>query len=135
MQYLCFHVYILMNGAQVLFFFFKAFEEAGIDDWKDRLVGFGSDGAAVNVGCRNGVAAQLLRDIPYLISIHCVVHRLEMGVTKAIKENTNMVQLQNTLKNLYDQEPQTITSCCWKSETSHWVSQEPAPCNLRTLHV
>ncbi|TDH03546.1 hypothetical protein EPR50_G00164600, partial [Perca flavescens] len=91
------------NASGILDAIYAAFEEAGIDDWKDQLVGFGSDGAAVNVGCRNGVAAQLLRDIPYLISIHCIAHRLELGVTKAIKENTNMVQLQNTLKNLYDQ--------------------------------
>ncbi|XP_073716873.1 zinc finger protein 862-like [Misgurnus anguillicaudatus] len=91
------------NASGILDAIYAAFGEAGIDDWKERLVGFGSDGAAVNVGCRNGVAAQLLRDIPYLISIHCVAHRLELGVTKAIKENANMVQLQNTLKNLYDQ--------------------------------
>lgn len=62
------------------------FEEADIDDWKDRLEGFGSDGAAVNIRCRNEVALQLLRDIPYLIYIHCVAHRLELCVTKAIKE-------------------------------------------------
>lgn len=54
-----------MYGAQLtsLFvFFFKAFGEAGIDDGKEWLVGFGSDGAAVNVGCRNGVSAQLLKE-------------------------------------------------------------------------
>ncbi|XP_056095121.1 zinc finger protein 862-like [Rhinichthys klamathensis goyatoka] len=71
------------NASGILDAICAAFGEAGIDDWKERLVGFG-DGAAVNVGCRNGVAAQLLRDIPYLISIHCVAHRLELGVTKAI---------------------------------------------------
>ncbi|KAJ8014476.1 hypothetical protein DPEC_G00040630 [Dallia pectoralis] len=106
------HFSIMIDGAtdggtienEAVYIRFMAGEgPCGIDDWKERLVGFGSDGAAVNVGCRNGEAAQLLREIPYLVSIHCVAHRLELGVTKAIKENANMVQLQNTLKNLYDQ--------------------------------
>lgn len=60
-------------------------------------MGFGSHGPAVNVGYNNGVAAQLLRDMPYLIFIHCIAHRLELGVTKVVKKNPNMAQLQNTL--------------------------------------
>ncbi|KAJ8352151.1 hypothetical protein SKAU_G00236270 [Synaphobranchus kaupii] len=51
-----------------------AFEEAGRSDWKEHLVGFGSDGAAVNVGCRNSVAARLEQEVNHLVSIHCVAH-------------------------------------------------------------
>ena len=71
---------------------------------KEKLVGFGSDGAAVNVGCRNGVAALLQKELNHpLISIHCVAHRLELGIVKAIKTHKKMEQMQTMLKNLYDQ--------------------------------
>ncbi|KAJ8415103.1 hypothetical protein AAFF_G00008010 [Aldrovandia affinis] len=40
------------NAAGVLEAVYAAFNEAGLVDWKERLVGFGSDGAVVNVGCR-----------------------------------------------------------------------------------
>ena len=44
-------------------------------------MGFGSDGAAVMVGIRNGVAARLLEEIsPSLINIHCVAHRLALAI-------------------------------------------------------
>ncbi|KAM3877939.1 quattro [Diretmus argenteus] len=91
------------NAAGVLDTIYAAFEEAGITDWRERLVGFGSDGAAVNVGCRSGVAARLKQDIGYLISIHCIAHRLELGVVKAIRANPKMEQMQVMLKHLYDQ--------------------------------
>ncbi|CAL8338046.1 unnamed protein product [Boreogadus saida] len=47
------------NANGILDAIHAAFEEDGIIDWKEKLVGFGSDGAAVNVGSRNGVAALL----------------------------------------------------------------------------
>ena len=68
------------------------------------MVGFGSDGAAVNVGCRNSVAALLQKELNHpLISIHCVAHRLELGIVKAIKTHKMMALMQTMLKNLYDQ--------------------------------
>ncbi|XP_058630025.1 zinc finger protein 862-like [Onychostoma macrolepis] len=91
------------TAAGILHAIYTAFEEADISDWRHKLVGFGSDGAAVNVGCRNGVSAQLLKDIPHLIAIHCVAHRLELGVLKAIKEDCNMAKLQSTLRQIYEQ--------------------------------
>ena len=36
-----------------------AFNRAEIPVWKENLVGFGSDGASVNLGSKNGVAALL----------------------------------------------------------------------------
>lgn len=40
------------------------FEEAGVKNWKDRLVAFGADGASVNLGKKAGIATLLKKDIP-----------------------------------------------------------------------
>ena len=48
-----------------------------------RLRGFGSDGAAVMTGRMNGVAAQLKRHSPRIISVHCVAHRLALAAAHA----------------------------------------------------
>ena len=72
-------------------------------DWKARLVGFGSDGAAVNLGSKSGVAARLKQEVEHLVSIHCTAHRLELGVVGAVKEHPKMANLQEELVHLYDQ--------------------------------
>ena len=43
-----------------------------------KVVGFGSDGASVMVGSRNGVVAMLKADVPYLVDIHCLAHKLDL---------------------------------------------------------
>ena len=78
-------------------------EEAGVRDWKARLIGFGSDGAAVNLGSKSGVAARLKQEVEHLVSIHCTAHRLELGVVGAVKEHPKMANLQEELVHLYDQ--------------------------------
>ena len=84
-----------------IFIFRSAFEEAVIIDWKEKLVGFDSNRASVNMGCGNGVAALLQKELNHpLISIHCVAHRLELGIVKAINTHQKMEQI---LKNMYDQ--------------------------------
>ena len=50
------------------------FREYGITD--NKLGGFGSDGAAVMTGRRNGVGEQLRRNgFPLLVHVYCTVHR------------------------------------------------------------
>ena len=44
-----------------------------------RLVGFGSDDAAVMTGCKSGVATVLKKEQPCLFTIYCMAHRLELG--------------------------------------------------------
>ena len=73
--------YILVNVT-----FIPVFKRAGIEEWRDEAVFLCCDGAAVNLGKKNGVAAKLKDDVGHLVSVHCVAHRLELGVTKAIKE-------------------------------------------------
>ena len=73
---------------------------SGITDWKNKMIGFGSDGASVNVGSEAEVAALLKQDIPYLISIHCVAHKLELATLDACKEVTYVGNFQDTVKEL-----------------------------------
>lgn len=47
------------------------------------LRGFGSDGAPVMTGRINGVAAQLRRHSPRMISVHCVAYRLSLAAHAA----------------------------------------------------
>lgn len=77
-----------------ILFFISVFLEAGIADWKKKIVFLCADGAAVNMGRKNGVAAQLKREINYLLAIHCIAHRLELGITDAVKENAKLKHLQ-----------------------------------------
>ena len=48
-----------------------------------RLVGFGSDGAAVMTGKHTGVAARLKQRQPILTSVHCIAHRLALAASQS----------------------------------------------------
>ena len=92
-----------------MFFIITAFQHYGVEkeEWEKKLVGFGSDGASVNVGVRAGVATRLKDRIPHLVAIHCIAHRLELGVLDAIKEDP---LLQECLQMLYRYKT-TVLSC------------------------
>lgn len=48
-----------------------------------KVIGFGSDGAAVMTGSKTGVATRFKEKSPHLISIHCMAHRLNLCTSKA----------------------------------------------------
>ena len=73
------------------------FKRAGIDEWRDKTVFLCCDGAAVNVGRKNGVAAKLRDDVGHLVAVHCVAHRLELGITKAIKDDAKLQCLNEVI--------------------------------------
>ena len=50
---------------------------------KNKMTGFGSDGASVMTGKNNGVTKRMKDDSPYLISIHCMAHRLALCTSQA----------------------------------------------------
>ena len=57
-------------------------KELNDDDLEmSKLIGFVSDGAAVVVGCRGGVATKLRTQNPLMINIHCICHRLSLACT------------------------------------------------------
>ena len=80
-----------------------AFSDVGISQWKEKLVGMGSDGASVNTGKKGGVAALLRREVPHIIDFHCLPHRLEL----ALLEMQKSCQLVNTI---YD-----VLQLIWKT--------------------
>ena len=77
-------------------------ERMTMPDWKTKLVGAGSDGAKVNIGRQNSVASRMQdegRD--YIIIMHCVAHRLELGIADGTKNCEELDILQDMLKKIY----------------------------------
>lgn len=72
----------------------------GILNWKDRLIGLGTDGASVNMGSQGGLGAILKKDIPHLMQVHCVAHKLELAVLDACKTVKYVADFQTTVKGI-----------------------------------
>ena len=53
------------------------------EDYEGKLVSSTADGASVNTGKYNGVLTQLKRNRPWLLTIHCANHRIELAVKSA----------------------------------------------------
>ncbi|XP_071947384.1 zinc finger protein 862-like [Antedon mediterranea] len=75
---------------------------AGIDP-KKQLVGYCADGASVNMGRVNGVAARLKRDVPvpWMVVIHCASHRLELAIKDAFKGVSGIDMVIDMLQSIY----------------------------------
>ena len=65
------------------------------------MIGFGADGASVMMGQKGGIAAILKADVPYLVEIHCVAHRLQISVFDAIREHSYISEFESGLKKLF----------------------------------
>ena len=48
-----------------------------------KIYGFGSDGASLMTGCKNGVATHMKNKNPVLITIHCLANRLNLASSQA----------------------------------------------------
>ncbi len=79
----------------------RAMEDFIGPNWLDKVVGIGSDGASVNIGARNSVATRFRNARPYIIPVHCVAHRLELGVLQAVKDNDMMATVLDLLKKIH----------------------------------
>ena len=55
------------------------------DDFGKKLIGFAGDGATVNRGEEAGVIGILRRELPWVIYVWCVAHRLELSLKDALK--------------------------------------------------
>ena len=70
-----------------------------------KLVSSTSDGASVNFGRRTGLMKRLSDSRPWLVTIHCVNHRVELAVKDALNATTfkgvddTYVQVYYLLKN------------------------------------
>lgn len=77
--------------------------KAGLSQWKEKIVGFGSDGAAVMIGRKGGVTALMKEEIPYLVDIHCLAHKLELGALDGLKSNPQLNAVKEMLHGIYKQ--------------------------------
>ena len=61
-------------------------EVLGTNQWGEKLVAFGSDGASVMTGVKAGVVAKF-RDWRggHIVGVHCMAHRLELSFKDATK--------------------------------------------------
>ena len=84
----------------------RIFFSRGLIEWKDKMVGFGDDGASVMLGRKGGVESLLIEDVPHMIEIHCVAHRLH-----AICDHPYISEFDNDLKkifNFYNKSPKRL---------------------------
>lgn len=65
-----------------------------------KLIGFAADGAAVNRGEKDGVIAILKRQLPWVIYVWCVAHRLELSLKDAL-QGTVFDDVDEVLLRLY----------------------------------
>lgn len=72
-----------------------------LPDWKDRVVAYGTDGAAVMTGSKNGVVTRLRGERDHILGIHCMAHRLELAFKDAAKSIPLYHMLDTFLLNLY----------------------------------
>ena len=66
-------------------------------EWKKSTIGFGADGASVNLGKRQGVASLLKPKVRRLIDIHCLPHRLELSMLEMQQECKYVKEVYNIL--------------------------------------
>ena len=65
----------------------------------DKVIGFASDGASVMVGRKTGVTTLLKQANPFLISIHCIAHRLALAAAGAASCCPYLVQYKTIESN------------------------------------
>eukprot|EP00112_Aurelia_sp_Birch-Aquarium-sp1_P000486 Seg10468.1 transcript_id=Seg10468.1/GoldUCD/mRNA.D3Y31 product="Zinc finger protein 862" protein_id=Seg10468.1/GoldUCD/D3Y31 len=56
-----------------------------LSDYRTKVVSATADGANVNMGVYSGVLTQMKREREWLVTIHCVNHRLELALKDAVK--------------------------------------------------
>ncbi|MCO5591377.1 hypothetical protein L7F22_045360 [Adiantum nelumboides] len=61
----------------------KVLAEIGLD--VHHMVGIATDGDSSMLGCHDGLVAKLRREVPHLISTHCIAHREALAILDATK--------------------------------------------------
>ena len=71
-----------------------------------------SDGAAVMLGRRNGVAAKLKELIPHLVQQHCVAHREDLCIADTWKEVKLLQAIETLMRTIYSMFSRSTTNPC-----------------------
>ena len=67
----------------------------------NKLRSFASDGASVMTGSRNGVAVKLREQVPNLIIIHCICHRLALACNDTNDTLKSISQVETVARQLW----------------------------------
>ena len=72
-------------------------------DWQKETIAVATDGCSVMRGKHNGLVVRLEREIPHLVSIHCVAHDLQLAILDASSDLECMSKtFDPTLKSLFN---------------------------------
>ena len=91
------------NSQGILDAILAGLQEFGVseEDLKEKLIGFGCDGASVMIGHKNGVAAKLKEKFPALVTIWCVAHRLELAALDSMRNIPAVTELKQIINGIY----------------------------------
>ncbi|ROI96431.1 Zinc finger protein 862 [Anabarilius grahami] len=73
----------------------------GEEEWKEKLVACGTDGAAVMTGSKTGVVSRLRGERTYILGVHCMAHRLELAFKDVMKTNSHCRKVEDLLTGLF----------------------------------
>ncbi|KAJ8386336.1 hypothetical protein AAFF_G00174330 [Aldrovandia affinis] len=95
------HVEVKHANAQGIYAATKqAFTRLGVqcEDWLEKTVAMGADGAAVNLGYKGGVIALVQQEAgDFIVPFHCMPHRLELALLSVQKDNKMIGQVYDVL--------------------------------------
>ena len=113
----------------------------------NKFCGLGSDGASVMLGVRGGVSALLKQHVPFLVSNHCIAHRLALACGQAANEIAYLKRFKDLLDQLYryyEKSPVRMAGLkaiqevlndpqlkLTQAKDVRWLSHEKAVSNLR----
>lgn len=79
----------------------ESFRELDLNQpFEEKLVGFCSDGASVNRGCKESIKTALQGKSPWLLFLWCIAHRLELSLEDALK-STSFAIVDEMLRQLF----------------------------------
>jgi hypothetical protein len=86
--------------------FKRAMESVHVDSWQTKMIGFGCDGANVNIA-QGGLKGLLQKEQPWIFVFWCLAHRLELSLKDATKGTffTTIDDLLLRLYYLYEKSP------------------------------
>ena len=86
--------------------FTRALDHVGIVGWEEKLIGFGCDGASVNIGAR-GLRGFLENSVPWVVVFWCLAHRLELSLKDALKDTffSSVDEMSLRVYYLYEKSP------------------------------
>ncbi|CAH3166703.1 unnamed protein product [Pocillopora meandrina] len=70
-------------------------------DWKEKTVALGADGANVILGEISGVYGLLKQEIPHIIKVHCVAHRLELSFADTLSDVPVLKDVKEMLQGIW----------------------------------